>query len=792
MSYPIYEQTYTKDIKVGDKTITIEIGKFGQQAAAAVLARCGDTVVHSTIGLGREVDWGYFPLSVEFSEKLYASGIIKGSRWVKREGRPTDDSILKARIIDRTIRPLFPEGIKNEVQVINTVFSYDQENDPDMLGLVATAIALAISPIPFDGPVAGVRVGYDTEKQSYLINPTHTERESSDLDLIVSGTGDSVVMVEAGANEVTEQVVLEGMQQAQQVLGKVCQQIDQIVKDVGKEKVSLVKELTEEEVTRLKKLTDEISSKFSDQIKTAVQKKALLEEVGLDDLRDKIYKDLNVDAIKKGNIESEIISEKEITNILDKLMKAAARSMILDDGVRPDGRKVEDIRQIWCEIDIFPRAHGSAMFKRGATQAATVTTLGNPSLGQVIEDLDGESVRHYIHHYNSPPFSFGTAGRMGWPKRREIGHGALAERALFPMIPSQEDFPYTIRVVSEILSSNGSTSQASVCGSTLSLMAAGVPIKKPVSGIAMGLMTDGKGKYVILSDIQGLEDHVGDMDFKVAGSKDGITAIQMDIKLKGLPVEILEKALEQARVGRLHILDEMMKCLAEPKTELSQYAPKVRQLTIPIDRIGELIGPGGKVIKNIIEASGAEVNVDEDDDKQLGVINVSSSEQAEIDQAVKMIEDIMRVVEEGDEFDGKVVRIENYGAFVEYLPGRDGLVHVSQMSTEYVDDPNKLVGLGDEVHVRVSEIKDDGKIGLSMLTEEQAAARKSESRGGGGRFSGRRDRFEGSYRGRDRRGGNDRRQNRGNSRGGDRRRGQNNNRGGRDRNDRSPRFKPQI
>ncbi|MCB9813329.1 MAG: polyribonucleotide nucleotidyltransferase [Pseudomonadales bacterium] len=737
MSYPKYPNTYKKDIQVGDKTVNIEVGKFSEQVSAAVLVTCGETVVHSTVALGRKVNLGYFPLSVEFAEKLYSAGIIKGSRWVKRDGRPLDDVILKARVIDRSLRPLFPEGITNEVQVINTVFSFDGQNDPDMLGLLGSAIGLAISEIPFDGPMAGLRIGYNKQTSQFMTNPTHDQRDTSDLDLIVAGSGDAVVMVEAGANEVTEDVMVEALVRAQDEMGKICLAIQEVVAEIGKEKVELIDDETKDATAKVEALADQIYSNNILQLKEIVKKQGLLiSDSGLDELKAKLVLELNEDVA-----EGEEISEKDISTALYSLTKRAARELILIDGIRPDGRKTEEIRQIWCELDIFPRTHGSAMFKRGATQAATITTLGDPSRGQLIESITGEEDRKYFHHYNMPPYASGEAGRFGFAKRREIGHGALAERALKPMLPSQEEFPYTINVVSEIMSSNGSTSQASVCGSTLSLMAAGVPIKRPVAGIAMGLMSDGK-QYVVLSDIQGLEDHVGDMDFKVAGTSEGITAIQMDIKLKGIPRNVLEQALEQARLGRIHIMGEMLKVIKTPRKELSVYAPKVEQVTIPISRIGELIGPGGKMIKSIIEQTGAEISVDEDKEKEVGLVNISSPEQANIDAAMKIITNMMRVVEVGEEFDGIVTRVEGYGAFVEYLSGKEGLVHVSAMNTEFVKDANDLLKVGDKVHVRIGEIKDDGKIGLSMLTAEQQTEinSKRESRSSRPAFRGGRDR----------------------------------------------------
>jgi len=782
MSYPTYPNTYKKDIQVGNKTISIEIGKFSEQVSAAVLVTCGETVVHSTVALGRKINLGYFPLSVEFAEKLYAAGIIKGSRWVKRDGRPLDEVILKARVIDRSLRPLFPEGLTNEVQVINTVFSYDGQNDPDMLGLLGSAIGLAISEIPFDGPMAGLRIGYNKETSEFLTNPTYEERDKSSLDLIVAGSGDAVVMVEAGANEIIETVMVEALIKAQEEMGKICTAINEIVAEIGKDKIDLIDDETKAEDAKIEALADKIYKKNVIELKEIVKKEGkLIKDSGLDELKEKLIAQYVKDKVngeaREGALghdakegEASEVSEKEVLTALYSLTKRAARELILIDGVRPDGRKTDEIRQIWTEVDVFPRTHGSAMFKRGATQGVTVVTLADPSRAQLTESIRGEEELKYFHHYSMPPYASGEAGRFGFPKRREIGHGALAERALRPMLPSQEEFPYTIHVVTEIMSSNGSTSQAAVCGSTLSLMAAGVPIKRPVAGIAMGLMSDGK-QYIVLSDIQGLEDHVGDMDFKVAGTTEGITAIQMDIKLKGIPRKVLEEALEQAKVGRLHIMGEMFKSINAPRTELSQFAPKVKQITIPASRIGELIGPGGKMIKSIIEKTGAEISVDEDKDNELGLVNISSPEQEKIDAATKIITNMMRVVEVGEEFDGVVTRVESYGAFVEYLDGKEGLVHVSAMNTEFVKDAGDFVKVGDSVHVMISEIKDDGKIGLSMLTKDQQAEvnSKRESRPQRPSFRGGNGGSNGSYRGGDRggsRGGN--RGGNGGSRGGNR------------------------
>lgn len=713
MSYPQYPNTYKKDIMVGDKTVSVEVGKYTEQVSAAVITRTGDTIVHTTVALGRKVNLGYFPLSVEYAEKLFASGIIKGSRWIKRDGRPSDDAILKGRVVDRSLRPMFPDGITNEVQVISTVFSYDGENEPDMLALIGGAIGLSISDIPFDGPIAGMRMGYQKATNQFTINPTVSEQKDADMDLIVSGTGDTIVMVEAGANEVSEVTMVEALTKAQEIFAGICADINKMVAEIGKTKKTLV-ELDEEAEAKSESLKARILDGYAKQLREVVEKEGRLEESGASDLAKEIVVKFNEGVTD----ETAKVTESEISNAMHSLTKKIGREMIIKEKNRPDGRKTDEIRPIWCEVDVFPRTHGSAMFKRGATQAVTITTLGAPSLGQLIESIEGEEVRHYMHHYNMPPYASGEAGRFGSPKRREIGHGALAERALLPMIPSQEVFPYTIHVVSEIMSSNGSTSQASVCGSTMSLMAAGVPIKRPVAGIAMGLMSDGE-TYVVLSDIQGLEDHIGDMDFKVAGTTEGITAIQMDIKLKGVPRPVLEQALDQAKVGRLHILEKMLAAIPEPRKQLSQFAPKIEQVTIPMDKIGELIGPGGKMIKSLIEKYGAQIDVDEDIEAQKGIVTISSSDQAKIDAAKNAVTNMFRVVSIGEEFDGMVTRVESYGAFVEYLAGREGLVHVSNMSTEYVQDAAQMVQVGDTVHVRLSEIKEDGKIGLSMLSAEQ-------------------------------------------------------------------------
>jgi polyribonucleotide nucleotidyltransferase len=544
--------------------------------------------------------------------------------------------------------------------------------------------------------------------------------------------------VESGANEVSEEVILEAFDLAQKELGKICKEIEKIVAEIGRPKADILPKADVSDAAKeFEKAKAMIAKKYVKEISNIIKKQGVLELTGQDELIAQIVAE-NQPA--EGEEPGVLADPKALKEMFYKLTADEGRRMIIEDEVRPDGRKTDEIRPIWCEVDIFSNTHGSAMFKRGATQVLSITTLGSPSRGQLIEDMMGEETRHYIHHYNMPPFASGESGRYGAPKRREIGHGALAERALMPVLPSQVEFPYTIHVVSEVVSSNGSTSQGSVCGSTMSLMAAGVPIKRPVAGIAMGLMTDGKGKYVVLSDIQGLEDHIGDMDFKVAGTAEGVTALQMDIKIKGIPGDVMKQALLQAKTGRMYIMGKMLEVIAEPRKTLSQHAPKIQQLLIPGDRIGELIGPGGKMIKSIIELTGAEIDVDEDKDKGVGIVNIGSSDQTKVDHAYKFISDMMRSFEVGDEFDGVVTRIESYGAFVNIAPNKDGLVHVSGMSTEYVQDAGDVVKMGETVHVRVSEIQEDGKIKLTMLTPEQEEAAQAGRRSGGGDRGGSSDR----------------------------------------------------
>jgi len=709
----------SKSADIAGKTLTLEVGRFAEQASAAVLARYGDTMVLATVtASANETTLDYFPLSVEYVERLYAGGRIKGSRWVKREGRPTDEAVLAGRVIDRSIRPLFPKSYNHDVQVVVTVLSVDGENDPDVLGLVATSAAIAISPIPWNGPIGGVRMGYvaDTAggKGAYLVNPTTKEQETSEFDFVIASGRDKVIMLEGGFCETPEPVVYEAVMEAKKTNAQVIDLIGELVAEVGKKKIEAP------EVSDKEELMAKIAKDYKKDMAAAFAKKAEKEFGGteLKELAEVIVEAYGTD-----------FSVKDVEEALDALFKAQIREDILTAGKRFDGRKLDQVRSLEMEVGVLTRTHGSAMFKRGQTQALTVATLGTPSLEQLIESPTGEESKRYIHHYSMPPYSVGETGRIGSPKRREIGHGALAERALLSVIPSEEAFPYTIRLVSEIMSSNGSTSMASTCGSTLALMDAGVPIKEPVAGISIGLMTDKSakgGKYVLLTDILGIEDFSGDMDFKVAGTKNGITAIQLDIKIDGLTDAIVEETLDRAHTARMGILKEMLTVIPEPRTHVSQYAPKVRVVKIPTEKIGEVIGPGGKIIRNIIATTGATVDVNDD-----GSVFISGTDAEGVQKAVDWVEGLTHEVTVGEEFEGKVSRILPFGAFVEILPGKEGMVHVSQMSAGFVDDPNQVVAIGDTVKVRVMEIDDMHRVNLSMLFGEDAEKKAAERRSGG-------------------------------------------------------------
>ncbi len=691
-----------KSIEIAKRTLTLETGRLASQATAAVLARYGDSMVLATVVEGgvRE-DLDYFPLTVEYVERLYAGGKIKGSRWVKREGRPSDEAILNARLIDRSIRPLFPKGYKNEVQIVVTVLSVDGENSPDILSVVATSAALSISRVPWNGPIAAVRVGLIKEqnngKSELIINPHTDELDFSELDLVASQTKEKTVMIEAGAREVTEEKALEAISVAHEENKKIIALIEEFAKSVGNSKQKAVEDQELEQLTS--KIKKDYDKKLREELKILSQNEGGSPE-GVNALVTQITQELEVEGKSQ--------DKSRVLQAVEEALHRIVREEIIKNKKRNDGRSPDQIRTISSSVSVLPRTHGSAIFSRGQTQALTVVTLGSPSLQQLIESAEGEETKRYMHHYSMPPYSVGETGRVGFPSRREIGHGALAERALLPVIPAEDKFPYTVRVVSEIMSSNGSTSMASVCGSTLSLMDAGVPITAPVAGIAMGLVTHGEN-YVILSDIAGIEDFSGDMDFKIAGTEKGITAIQLDVKIDGLTGQIIQETLKEARTGRLFILDKMLVTIQQARAAVSPFAPKIEVLHIAIDKIGEVIGPGGKVIRSIIEQTGATVDVEDD-----GQVTIAGVNQEQVAKAVEWVKGITVSVIPGQIFEGTVKRILPFGAFVEILPGKEGMVHVSQMGKGFVKEPQEVVNIGDKVKVRVAEIDERGRINLSM------------------------------------------------------------------------------
>jgi len=704
------------------REIIVETGWLAKQANAAVLIRFNDTVILSAVVMGNTViAQDFFPLQVLYQEKLYSVGKIPGG-FIKREGRPTDEATLAARIIDRPLRPMFDENLRNEIQVINTVLSVDQDNSPIMASLFGSSLAIGISEIPFDGPVCGVVVG--KIGKNFIINPTVEELEKSEINLTVAGTKNAICMVEAGALECSESVMLDAILFGHVAIKELCKFQEEIIKEIGKEKVELDKAELDEDLVSL------VTNYAHDKILSAIQMKDKLESYN----KVEEVKQETIGYFTKLYIEDETLNEKlkQINKILHNLEGDVVRSLITESHIRPDGRKMDEIRPLDAMVDLLPRCHGSAVFTRGQTQSLATTTLGAIGEHQILDGLGIEDAKRFMLHYNFPAFSVGEVGRYGSPGRREIGHGALGERALSAVIPSEEEFPYTIRVVSEILESNGSSSQATICAGCLSLMAAGVPIKAPVAGIAMGLITSkDSDKYTILTDIQGLEDHMGDMDFKVAGTKKGITALQMDIKIKGVTKSILKEALAQAKKARLQILDVMEDCIKEPRKELSPYAPKIATFSINPDKIKDVIGRGGEMItKIILDASHVKtvndkdaVKVDLEDD---GRVIIYHTNQEIIDITKQMILDVVREVEEDKIYIGKVTKVEDFGCFVELWPNCEGLVHVSQLAYERVNKPSDIVSVGDEIMVKSVGYDNRGRLNLSR--KEALPKPKKESK----------------------------------------------------------------
>lgn len=699
-------------IDLAGRQLTVETSQLAKQANGAVLVRYGDTAVLSTATASKEpknVD--FFPLTVNYEERLYAVGKIPGG-FIKREGRPSEKAILASRLIDRPIRPLFADGFRNEVQVVSIVMSVDQDCSSEMAAMLGSSLALSISDIPFEGPIAGATVGRINGE--FVINPTVEQQEQSDIHLVVAGTKDAINMVEAGADQVPEETMLEAIMFGHDEIKRLIAFQEEIVQAVGKEKSEV--KLYEVDAV-LNQAVREMSEK---DMHSAIQ------------VHEKHAREDAINEVKKRVIEHYEAQEADadtigqVNEILYKIVKEEVRRLITVEKIRPDGRKGDEIRPLASEVGILSRTHGSGLFTRGQTQALSICTLGALGDVQILDGLGVEESKRFMHHYNFPSFSVGETRPMRGPGRREIGHGALGERALEPVIPSEKDFPYTVRLVSEVLESNGSTSQASICGSTLAMMDAGVPLKAPVAGIAMGLVKTGE-HYTILSDIQGMEDHLGDMDFKVAGTAKGVTALQMDIKIDGLSREILEEALQQAKVGRVHILNHMLSVIAEPRTELSAYAPKIITMTINPDKIRDVIGPSGKQINKIIEETGVKIDIEQD-----GTVFISSINQEMNDKAKKIIEDIVREVQVGEIYEGKVKRVEKFGAFVELFSGKDGLVHISELALERVGKVEDVVKIGDVITVKVIEIDKQGRVNLSrkvLLKEEQEKeAAKEESK----------------------------------------------------------------
>ena len=702
------------ETELAGRKLTVETGRVAELANGDAIIHYGDTVVMVNVTASKEPREGidFFPLSVDYEEKLYAVGKIPGS-FQKREGKPADKAILTSRAIDRPIRPLFPKDFRNDVCVVATVLSVEQDNSPEVCAMIGASVALSISDIPFGGPTAAVNVGYVDGQ--IVINPTVAQREHSRLKLTVAGTMEKVTMIEAGADEIPNDTMLDCIKAGHEEIKKLCKFIEGIKEEVGKPKFEYVSFATDKDVYA------EIKENFKERMYQDVQ--AVDKEVR-DANMDKLAEDIQAYFVEKYGEEETEAKSTEIANSIHDLEKECVREMIFKEHKRPDGRRIDEIRPLSCEVGVLPRVHGSAIFTRGQTQVLSVVTLGTKSEEQELDGLDEEESKRYMHQYNFPSYSVGEARPSRGPGRREIGHGALAEKALVPVIPSEDEFPYTIRVVSEVLSSNGSTSQASICGSTLALMDAGVPIKKPVAGISTGLVTskENPDEYVMLTDIQGIEDFFGDMDFKVSGTKDGITAIQVDIKNDGLTYDIIKEAFERTKVARDYILDEIMKPqIAEPRAELSKYAPRIITTTINVDKIKDVIGPGGKMINKIIDATGVKIDIEED-----GRVCIYTDDAENGKKALKMIEDIAKDIEVGKVYDGKVTRIMNFGAFVDIGGGREGLLHISKISNKRVEKVEDVLAVGDEIKVKVYEIDNQDRINLTMKDLEENKENKEK------------------------------------------------------------------
>ncbi|WP_312115356.1 polyribonucleotide nucleotidyltransferase [Brevibacillus reuszeri] len=708
------EQQYrTYDFELAGRKLTLEFGKMAKQAHGSVLVRYGDTAILSAVTVSKEPKaLDFFPLTVNYEERLYAVGKIPGG-FIKREGRPSEKAILASRLIDRPVRPLFAEGFRNDVQIVNTVLSVDQDCSPEIAAMIGTSAALCVSEIPFEGPIAGVIVGRIDGQ--FIINPTVEQAEKSDIHLVVAGTHKAINMVEAAANQVPESVMLEAIMTGHDVIKQLVDFQNQIVAEIGKEKMQVILHEVDPEIDQAVRGYAEARMKEAVRIE---EKQARYDAI--DDIKAETkehFATLNPEAYPD--------QEKMIGEVLGNIVKDEVRRLITEEKVRPDGRALGEIRPLSSEVNILSRTHGSGMFTRGQTQALSICTLGALGDVQILDGLGLEESKRFMHHYNFPPYSVGEARPLRPPGRREIGHGALGERAIEPIIPSEIEFPYTIRLVSEVIESNGSTSQASICASVLALMDAGVPIKAPVAGIAMGLiMSKDEKSFSILTDIQGMEDHLGDMDFKVAGTEAGVTAIQMDIKISGINREILENALEQAREGRLHILKHMMSTISQPRTDLSPYAPKIMTMTINPEKIRDVIGPQGRVINKIIEETGVKIDIEQD-----GRVFIASINQEANLRAKQIIEDLVREVAVGQTYLGTVKRVEKYGAFIELFAGKEGLCHISQLAEERVAKTEDVVAVGDKVEVKVTEIDDQGRINLSRkaVLKEQAAAAQADA-----------------------------------------------------------------